>query len=121
MRYLSQNHVNREKEINDFATNYEVPSQVELTVMRHPEVHGSGFAAATVQYSGFEPTLGATSADAKPVRRRVKTIEVGEGLFAAGVSAAKVPAAGVSAGGVSTGATKRTRRKKGEGRPVVPC
>ena len=54
--------------------------------MRHPEVHGgNGFAAATVQDLGFEPTLGATSADAKPVRRRAKTIEVGEGLSAAGV------------------------------------
>ena len=49
VRFLSQNHVNREKEINDFATNYEVPSQVESAVMRHPEVHGgNGFAAATV-------------------------------------------------------------------------
>ncbi|MFM9168140.1 MAG: hypothetical protein ACKOQ9_07485, partial [Verrucomicrobiota bacterium] len=39
------------------------------------------------------------SAGAKPVRRRAKTIEVGEGLSAAGVSAAGVSAAGVSAGG----------------------
>ena len=117
VRFLSQNHVNREKEINDFATNYEVPSQVESAVMRHPEVHGgNGFAAATVQDLGFDPTLGATSADAKPVRRRakIKTIEVGEGLSAAGVSAAGVSAAGASAGGVSAGAAKRTRRKKGE-------
>ncbi|MFM7990496.1 MAG: hypothetical protein ACKPKO_65375, partial [Candidatus Fonsibacter sp.] len=97
-------------------TNYEVPSQVESAVMRHPEVHGgNGFAAATVQDLGFEPTLGATSADAKLVRWRAKTIEVGEGLSAAGVSAAGVSAAGVSAGGVSAGAAKRTRRKKGEG------
>ena len=91
VRSMSQNHVNREKEINDFATNYEAPSQVESSVMRQPEVHGgNGFAAATVQDLGFEPTLGATWADAKPVRRRVKTIEVGEGLSAAGVSAAGV-------------------------------
>jgi hypothetical protein len=84
--------------------------------MRHPEVHGgNGFAAATVADLGFEPTLGATSADAKPVRRRKKSIEVGEGLSAAGVSAAGVSAAGASAGGVSAGAAKRTRRKKGEG------
>ncbi|MFM8323707.1 MAG: hypothetical protein ACKN9U_02460 [Pirellulaceae bacterium] len=62
--------MNREKEINDFANNYEIPSQVESAVMRYPEVHGgSGFAAATFQDLGFEPTLGATSADAKPVRR----------------------------------------------------
>ncbi|MFM7981355.1 MAG: hypothetical protein ACKPKO_18765 [Candidatus Fonsibacter sp.] len=75
---MSQNQMNREKEINDFATNDEVPSQVESTAMRHREVHsGNGFAATTVGDLGFEPTLGATSADAKPVRRRAKTIEVG--------------------------------------------
>ena len=49
VRFLSQNHVNREKEINNFSTSYEIPSQVESAVMRHPKVHGgSGFAAATV-------------------------------------------------------------------------
>ena len=116
VRFLSQNHANREKEINDFSTSYEIPSQVESAVMRHPEVHGgSGFAAATVADLGFDPTLGATSADAKPVRRRKVRIEVGEGLSAAGVSAAGVSAAGVSAGGVSAGAAKRNHRKKGEG------
>ena len=117
VRSMSQNHVNREKEINDFSTSYEIPSQVESAVMRHPEVHGgSGFAAATVADLGFDPTLGATSADAKPVRRRKVRIEVGEGLSAAGVSATGVSAAGASAGGVSAGAAKRTRRKKkGEG------
>ena len=117
VRQMSQKHVNREKEINDFATDYEIPSQVESSVMRYPEVHGgSGYAAATVADLGFEPTLGATSSDVKPTRTRKKTIEVGEGLSAAGVSAAGVSAAGASAGGVSAGATtKRTRRKKGEG------
>ena len=116
VRSMSQTHVNREKEINDFSTSYEIPSQVESAVMRHPEVHGgSGFASATVGDLGFEPTLGATSADAKPARGRKVRIEAGEGLSAAGVSAAGVSAAGVSAGGVSAGAAKRTRRKKGEG------
>jgi len=117
VRSFSQNHVNREKEINDFATSYEIPSQVESSVLHHPEVHGgSGFAASTVADLGFEPTMGVTSTDAKPVRRRKVRIEVGEGLSAAGVSAAGVSAAGVSAAGVSAGAAKRTRRKKkGEG------
>ena len=115
VRSQSQNHANREKEVNDFATNCEIPSQVEPSVMRHPEVHGgNGFAAATMQDLGFEPTLGATSSNAKPARARKKTIEVGEGLSAAGVSAAGVSAAGASAGGVSAGAATRTRRKKGE-------
>ena len=115
-QFLSQKHGHRAKKINDFATNYRVPSQVESTVMRHPKVHdGNGLGAATVQDLGFEQTLGATSADAKPARRQVKTIEVGEGVSAAGVSAAGVSAAGASTGGVSAGGTKRTRRKKGEG------
>jgi hypothetical protein len=96
VRTFSQKHVNREKEINDFSTNYEIPSQLESVVMRQPEVHGgSGFAAATVQDLGFEPTLGATSAEGKPKRKpRKVSIAVGEGLSAAGISA----------GGVSGGA-----------------
>ena len=96
VRTFSQNHVNREKEIADFATSYEIPSQLESAVMRIPEVHGgSGFAAATVQDLGFEPTMGATSGEGKPTRKpRKKSIAVGEGLSAAGVSA----------GGISGGA-----------------
>jgi len=93
---ISQNHINREKEIADFATSYEIPSQLESAVMRIPEVHGgSGFAAATVQDLGFEPTMGATSGEGKPARKpRKKSIAIGEGLSAAGVSA----------GGISGGA-----------------
>jgi hypothetical protein len=93
---ISQNHINREKEIADFSTSYEIPSQLESAVMRIPEVHGgSGFAAATVQDLGFEPTMGATSGEGKPARKpRKKSIAVGEGLSAAGVSA----------GGISGGA-----------------
>ena len=116
VRCLSQNHGNREYEINDFSTSYEIPSQVESSVTRHPEVHGgSGFAAATVADLGFEPTLGATSPDAKPRRARKNTIEVGEGLSAAGVSATGVSTAVASGGGVSAGAAQRARRKKGGG------
>ena len=96
VRTFSQNHVNREKEIADFATSYEIPSQLESAVMRIPEVHGgSGFAAATVQDLGFEPTMGATSGEGKPARKPMKkSIAVGEGLSAAGISA----------GGISGGA-----------------
>ena len=61
VRHMSQKHVNREKYINDFATNYDIPSQVESSVMRYPEVHGgSGYAAATVADLGYRPTMGAT-------------------------------------------------------------
>ena len=100
VRGLSQKHVAREKEINDFATDYEIPSQLESSVLHHPEVHGgSGFGAATVADLGFDPTIGATTGEAKPKRRaKKKVIEVGEGLSAAGVSAAGVSGAGVSGG-----------------------
>ena len=136
VRGFSQQHVDREHAINDFTTNYEIPSQLETAVLRHPEVHGgSGFGAATVQDLGFEPTMGATSGEGVPRRVRKKVIEVGEGLSAAGVSAAGMCAAAkpkratrksiqvptqdapaVVAEGVSAGAKpKQTRKKKGEG------
>jgi hypothetical protein len=103
-RSLSRNDAQREKDISDFSTNYEIPSQLESAVLHAPEVNGgSGYAAATVADLGFEPTLGATGTG-KP--KRTRNIEVGEGLSAAGVSAA-----GVSAGGVSAG--KRVRKGKG--------
>ena len=136
VRGYSQQHINRQQAINDFSTNYEIPSQLETAVLRHPEVHGgSGFGAATVQDLGFEPTMGATSGEGVPARARKKVIEVGEGLSAAGVSAAGMCAAAkpkratrkniqvpiqdapvVVAEGVSAGAKpKRSRKKKGEG------
>jgi len=136
VRGYSQKHINRENAVNDFSTSYEIPSMVEASVLRNPEVHGgSGFGAATVQDLGFEPTLGATSGEGVPKRVRNKMIEVGEGLSAAGVSAAGVSAAGkpkrapkknlqvpvpeaieTVAEGVSAGSKpKRTRKKKGEG------
>ena len=59
VRGFSQKHVNRENAINDFSTGYEIPSQLEASVLKEPEVHGgSGFAAATAHDLGFEPTLG---------------------------------------------------------------
>jgi len=118
---ISQTHINREKEINDFKTDYEIPSQLESNVMRQAEVHGgSGFAAATVQDLGFEPTIGATSGADAPTKRRVrkKTVEVGEGLSAAGTSAAGTSAAGMAAAGtaaVGGAQPKPTRKKKGGG------
>ena len=136
VRGYSQKHINRENAVNDFSTSYEIPSMVEASVLKNPEVHGgSGFGAATVQDLGFEPTLGATSGEGVPKRVRKKMIEVGEGLSAAGVSAAGVSAAGkpkrapkknlqvpvpeateTVEEGVSAGSKpKRTRKKKGDG------
>jgi len=102
VRAYSQKHINRENAINDFSTSYEIPSLLEASVLKEPAVHGgSGFAAATVQDLGFEPTLGATSGEGKAKRVRKKVIEVGEGLSAAGKSAAGMSAAGVSGGSKS--------------------
>ena len=131
VRGYSQKHINRENAVNDFSTSYEIPSMVEASVLKNPEVHGgSGFGAATVQDLGFEPTLGATSGEGLPKRVRNKMIEVGEGLSAAGVSAAGKPkrapkknlqvpvpeAIETVAEGVSAGSKpKRTRKKKGDG------
>ena len=136
LRSFSQQHIARVHSIHDFSTSYEIPSQLDSAIMKHPELHGgSGFGAATVQDLGFEPTMGATSGEGVPRRVRKKVIEVGEGLSAAGVSAAgtcaaakpkratrksiQVPiqdAPAVVAEGVAAGAKpKQTRKKKGEG------
>ena len=85
VRDYSQKHINRENAINDFSTSYEIPSMLEASVLKEPEVHGgSGFAAATVQDLGIEPTLGVTSGEGKVKRVRKRIIDVGEGLSAAG-------------------------------------
>ncbi len=103
VRGYSQKHLNKECAVNDFSTSYKIPSKVEASVLKHPEVYGgSGFGAATVQDFGFEPTLGATHGEGVPKRARKKMIKVGEGLAEAGVSAA-----GVSAGSKP----KRTPKK----------
>ena len=113
---ISQTHINREQQINDFSTTSEAPSQLESMVMRRPEVHGgSGYAAATNKDLGFEPTLGATGGvDAMAAKRRVrkKAIEVGEGLSAAGVSAGAAPPAGSSTAESISGGAKPTRTRK---------
>ncbi len=69
----AQNNINRENQMNDFASNYEVPSQLESAVLHKAQVHGgSGYAAATVADLGIEPTLGATGTGGKPTRVRKK-------------------------------------------------
>lgn len=104
VRGYSQKHIDRENAINDFSTSYEIPSKVEASVLKEPEVHGgNGFAAATVADLGIEPTLGATGGAEAGVKRRArkKVIQIGEGLAAAGVPPA-------------TSKPKRVRKKKAE-------
>ncbi len=57
VRSCFQKHISRESAVKDFNTSYEIPSNVEASVLQEPEVHeGNGFGAATVQDLGFEPT-----------------------------------------------------------------
>ena len=75
VRGYSQKHIDRENAINDFSTTYEIPSMLEASVLKDPAVHGGGgFAAATVQDLGIEPTLGATSGEGKAKRVRKRSL-----------------------------------------------
>ena len=38
----AQNNINRENQMNDFASNYEVPSQLESAVLHKAQAHGGG-------------------------------------------------------------------------------
>lgn len=60
VRNIDQSHVNRINAISE--TNaYDVVTPMEHTTLHDPHITGgSGFAAATVQDLGFEPTMGAT-------------------------------------------------------------
>ena len=74
---INQGHVRSENEINDNVHQNDVVSPMESVTLHNDKVEGgSGYAAATLQDLGFEPTLGATS-EGKPKRTRKKK---GEGL-----------------------------------------
>ena len=62
VRAIDQNHINRINTISE--TNaYDIPTPLESMTLHHNKVvGGSGYAAATAQDLGFEPTLGATPA-----------------------------------------------------------
>ena len=96
---LNQTHINHENTINDNAeANDPVTSQVESMTLKHPDiVGGNGYAAATLGYMGFEPTLGAEGG-AKPKKPRKKK---GEGLAGAGGMGAGLAAAGMAAAGMA--------------------
>jgi len=105
---MHQTHANHENATNDNVQPNDVTSQLESMALKHPGVKGgSGYAAATLQDLGFEPTLGATG-DAKPKRARKKK---GEGIAGAGMAGAgdcgRVVGEGIA------GAGKRSRKKGG--------
>ncbi len=70
---FNQQHVTHENVVADNDHHYDVVSPLESMALKHPEVAGgSGYAAATLQDLGFEPTMGATSGEGKPKRTRKK-------------------------------------------------
>ena len=116
LRQIDLNYVNRVNSISD-TNRFAVTSQLESAVAKYPDhvEGGSGYAAATIQDLGYEPTQGATSATRRSRARRQAAAEpevpsdvVGEGLEAGGVSGG-----GVSGGGVSGGGRKRSCKSAG--------
>jgi len=88
LRNIDQRHIDRINSISE-TNQYDIASPLESITLRHHNITGgSGFAAATVQDLGYDPTLGAT-----PDRN------VGSGSSGGGMSAG-----GVSGGGMSGGA-----------------
>ena len=70
VKQINQGHVRSENEINDNLHQNDVVSPMESVTLHNDKVEGgSGYAAATLQDLGFEPTLGATSAKPKRVRK----------------------------------------------------
>lgn len=60
VRNIDQNNVNRINAISE-TNSYDVVSPMEHTTLHNPNITGgSGFAAATVQDLGYQPTMGAT-------------------------------------------------------------
>ena len=120
LRQIDQNYVNRVNSISD-TNRFAVTSQLESAVAKYPDhvEGGSGYAAATIQDLGYEPTQGATSATRRSRARRqaaakpeVPSDVVGEGLEAGGVSGGGVSGGGVSGGGVSGGGVSGGGRKR---------
>ena len=104
---LNQGHVRSENEINDNVHHNDVVSPMESVTLHNDKVEGgNGYAAATLQDLGFEPTLGAT--EAKPKRTRKKK---GEGVAGAGVAGAGIAGAGIAGAAKKA---RKTRSKKGE-------
>ena len=114
MKHITQNQVHRKIEINYFATNNNIPSQVESSVVRHPEVHGgNGFAAATVADLGFAPTLGVgrrqASTETEEVNRGGRGPVCGGRFSSGGFSCGGFGWWGFSCGGFSSGGFSRGR------------
>jgi hypothetical protein len=85
IRNIDQNHVNRINAISE--TNaYDVVTPMEHTTMHNPNVTGgSGFAAATVQDLGFQPTMGATATGGSRRSKSARSLEA-KGTVEGGVA-----------------------------------
>ena len=117
VKQINQGHMRSENEANDNLHHNDVVSPMESVTLHNDNVEGgSGYAAATLQDLGFEPTLGAKPAKPKRVRKKKGEGVAGAGVAGAGVAGAGIAGAGIAGAGIA-GAAKRarkTRSKKGE-------
>jgi len=107
VRAIDQNHINRINTISE--TNaYDIPTPLESMTLHHNKVvGGSGFAAATAQDLGFEPTLGASPA-------------TGSGMSGAGVSGGGIATSGMQLPTVPSPAELRAARSAQRSRIKAP-
>jgi hypothetical protein len=112
VREIDQRHINRIKSISE-TNGYDIATPLEAMTMRHREVvGGSGFAAATVQDLGFEPTMGATpnqsgsgmSGGGMSGGSTTTDRPIGGGMSGGGMSGGGMSGGGMSGGGMSGGA-----------------
>ena len=84
LRNIDQNHVNRINAISE-TNSYDVVTPMEHTTLHNPHITGgSGYAAATVQDLGFEPTMGATQKKRSKASRSLEAKGTTEGGIATG-------------------------------------
>ena len=91
IRDIDQRHIDRIRNISE-TNGYDIATPLEAMTMRHRNVvGGSGFAAATLQDLGYEPTMGASPS-------------TGGGMSGGGMSGGGMSGGGMSGGGMSGGA-----------------
>ena len=92
LRNIDQRHIDRINNISE-TNQYDIATPLEAMTMRnHEVVGGSGFAAATVQDLGYDPTIGVTP-------------NTGGGISGGRISGGGISGGGVSGGGMSGGMT----------------
>ena len=96
IRDIDQRHIDRIRNISE-TNGYDIATPLEAMTMRHRDVvGGSGFAAATLQDLGYEPTMGASPSTGGGMS--------GGGMSGGGMSGGGMSGGGMSGGGMSGGA-----------------